>query len=84
MSLEQVIIANIIKERLISEVSKKFNLPLEVCNMIYDYSEEYKNDVKNIKTDDLPKRPIFKNGDTYDPNITPNEKPFYKMEFKNK
>ena len=82
MSLEQVIIYNMMKERLINEVSNKFNLPLEVCNMIYDYSEQHKDEI--LKSEDLPKRPKFKDGDIYDPNITPNEKPFYKMEFKDK
>lgn len=78
MSLEQVILQNIIKERLISEVSRKYNIPLEICNMIYDYTEENKND--NLKNNtQVPKRTKFKNGDIFDPNITPNEKPFYNM-----
>jgi hypothetical protein len=78
MSLEQVVLNSIVKERIISEVSKKFELPIEVCNMIYDFSQEYTDDITKEKAD-LPSRPKFKNGDIYDPNITPNEKPFYNI-----
>lgn len=81
MSLEKLVLEDLIKERLINEVSKRFKLPIEVCNMIYDFLKENPDGLEDTNENiTLPTRPKFNNGDIYDPNIIKNEKPFYYTE----
>jgi hypothetical protein len=68
------ILQTIIKERLILEVSEKYKIPVEICNEMYDFFQSNPDDL--MKTE-VPIRPKFNNGDIFDPNKTPNEKPFY-------
>lgn len=80
MSLDKIVVDELIKERIINEVSKKFKLPVEVCVMVYDFLKENPDGLDekiNEKIPELPKRPKFNNGDIYDPNNVKNDKPYY-------